>query len=94
MNRPDDIEERAWQKALETARVWYHEEWDETEQIQVMLVEAIARAIAGAVAEERERCAKVTEKLLRLADTTSAADQAIAAAIRNGERQDSPSPLF
>jgi hypothetical protein len=40
--------------------------------------------IAEGLMEERERCAKVAEYMLRFADTTSEADIAIPAAIRKG----------
>ncbi len=39
-------------------------------------------AFAAALCEERERCAKIAETLLKVADTTSRADEVIAAAIR------------
>ena len=44
-------------------------------------VEAVAKALMA----ERERCAKVVERMLRFADTTSNSDEAIAAAIRRGD---------
>lgn len=42
---PDDIPPDLWDLALDTARRWYHEEWDETEYIQIQLVEYIARSL-------------------------------------------------
>jgi hypothetical protein len=50
------------------------------------LVKYIERALLAERMAERERCAKIVERMLVFADTTSEADKAISAAIRNQEK--------
>lgn len=73
MSKPDDIPQDVW---------------DSTEGVRISFVnpdpDEVREAVARAVMEERERCAKIAEEMLKFADTTSASDIAISQAIRNG----------
>lgn len=46
--KPSDIPGFYWNKAREVAQRWYHEEWDETEDIEWQLVRMIAEALVSA----------------------------------------------
>ncbi len=50
----------------------------------------LAGNIARAIIKERQRCADITKRMLRYADTTSASDEAIYAAILAAEGDSLP----
>jgi len=74
---PDIAETARW-----VAKSWYHEEWDPAEYIQQQLVEMIAAALA----EEREKAARIVETWADDHLTIQPSLTRMAAAIRRGTK--------